>query len=232
MTATVLITRPLRQGQAFAAALEAAFGGPVQTVISPLIETAPMVVDQDFADVSHVLFTSVNGVQQAGRLQVPTTATAWCVGEKTAQAAQVAGFETRTAGGTSEKLMLLIVAANPVGRMIHVRGKHTTGDIIGHLAKARITCEPVIAYDQVAIAPTQQAIDLLCGENPVIVPLFSPRTAKLFEQIGVFRAPLHLVVMSEAVFVSTDIVPVTSCANGGIYGMVEGTLTRYRRFSP
>lgn len=232
MTATVLITRPLQQGKAFAAALESAFGGPVRTVLSPLIETAPVQVDQDFADVSHVLFTSVNGVHQASRLGLPTTATAWCVGEKTAQAAQAVGFETRTAGGTSEKMMSLIVAAQPVGRMVHVRGRHTTGDIIGGLGDAGIICEPVIAYDQVAIAPSQQAIDLLAGENPVIVPLFSPRTAKLFEQIGGFRAPLHLVVMREAVSVSSDIVPVTSYAQGGIYGMIEGTLTPYRRFSP
>ena len=232
MTATVLITRPLRQGQAFAAALEAGFGGPVRTVLSPLIETAPVVVDQDFGNVAHVLFTSVNGVHQSDRLRVPTSAIAWCVGDKTAHAAQALGFETQTAGGTSEKLLSLIVAAQPVGRMLHVRGKHTTGDVVGGLAEHGIVCEPIIAYDQVAIAPTQQAIDLLCGENPVIAPLFSPRTAKLFEQIGGFRAPLHLVVMSEAVQVSTDIVPVTSHVQGGIYEMVERTLTRYRRFSP
>ena len=232
MTATVLITRPIRQAHAFAAELEEAFGGPVQTVISPLIEVVDLPVEGTFDDVVHVVFTSANGVAQADRLNVPKTATAWCVGAKTTKAAQDIGFETREAEGWSEKIVALIVAGQPVGRLIHIRGAHVAGDVTGALAQQGIICETVVAYDQKEIAPTLAALDALRGENPVIVPLFSPRTAKLFEKIGDFRAPLHLVVISEAVSVSSDLVPVKSHAHGGIYGMVIGTLTRYRRFSP
>lgn len=232
MAATVLITRPKAQAQAFAQALEAAHGGPVRSVMSPLIETAPVAVDLDLSDAAHVVFTSVNGVHQAARLNVPRTATAWCVGTKTAQAAQAAGFVAQAAGGNSEKLVGLIVAAQPQGRIIHVRGKHAAGDVIGGLAAGGLRCEPIVAYDQVAIAPTQAALDLLADENPVIVPLFSPRTAKLFSQIDAFHAPLHLVVMSDAIKVSDEIVPVSSIDVKDNDSMVMGTLACYGRFSP
>lgn len=232
MTATVLITRPIRQAHAFAAELEEAFGGPVQTVISPLIEVVNLPVEGTFDDVAHVVFTSANGVAQADRLNVPKTAIAWCVGAKTTKAAQDIGFETREAEGSNEKIVTLIVAAQPIGRMIHIRGGHVAGDVTGALAQQGIICETVVAYDQKEIPPTKAALDVLRGEKPVVVPLFSPRTAKLFEKIGNFHAPLHLVVISEAVSVSSDLVPVKSYAHGGIYGMVIGTLTRYKRFSP
>lgn len=232
MTATVLITRPLAQARVFAQALEAAHGGSVDMVISPLIETAPVAVTQDLTDVNHVIFTSVNGVQQAARVGVPQTAVAWCVGEKTAAAAKALGFTARAAGGNSESLVALIAQDQPQGRIVHLRGKHAAGDVIGGLAAVGLNCEPVIAYDQIAIAPTQAALDLLADENPVIVPLFSPRTAKLFAQIGAFRAPLHLITMSKAITVPEDIVPISSLAIMESDTMVNGTMALYRSFSP
>ena len=232
MGATVLITRPLAQGKAFANALAGTHGGPVQTVISPLIEVAPVHVALDMSDVAHVVFTSVNGVQQARRLGLPKTATAWCVGAKTADAARLAGFVAHPAGGNSETLVRLIVAAQPQGRMVHIRGRHTAGDLIGGLAAAGIICDPVLAYDQVAVAPTQAAIELLCGIKPVIVPLFSPRSADLFSQIGDFRAPLHLVMISDAITVSDRFVPISSVEVADSQTMVERTLALYKRFSP
>lgn len=232
MTATVLITRPLRQAHAFAAELEEAFGGPVRMVISPLIEVVPLPVEGSFDDVAHVIFTSANGVAQADRLNIPKRAIAWCVGAKTTKAAQDLGFKTHEADGSSEKIVALIVAAGPCGRMIHIRGTHVTGDVTGTLAQNGIHCETLVAYDQREVAPTQAALGVLRGESPVIVPLFSPRSAKLFEKIGDFRAPLHLVVISEAVVLSTDLVTVASHTLGGLNGMLIGTLARYQCFSP
>jgi uroporphyrinogen-III synthase len=222
----------MRQARAFAAELEEAFGGVVKTVISPLIEVVALPVEGTFNDVAHVIFTSANGVAQADRLNIPKTAIAWCVGTKTTKAAQDIGFKTRDAGGWSEKIVVLLVAKNPSGRMIHIRGTHVAGDVAGALMQNGIHCETLVAYDQREIAPTLAALGALRGASPVIVPLFSPRSAKLFEKIGDFRAPLHLVVISEAAVVSTDLVPVSSHALGGLNGMVIETLAQYKRFSP
>lgn len=232
MTATVLITRPMRQARAFAEELEEAFGGTVKTVISPLIEIVTLPVEGTFDDVTHVIFTSANGVAQADRLNIPKAAIAWCVGAKTTKAAQDLGYKTREAGGWSEKIVGLLVAENPSGRIIHIRGRYVAGDVAGVLAQNGIHCETLVAYDQREVPPTPAALDVLRGESPVIVPLFSSRSAKLFKKIGDFRAPLNLVVISDAVAVSTDLVTVPSYALAGVNGMVIETLAQYQRFSP
>lgn len=235
MSATVLITRPKAQAEAFAASLEAAHGGPLHCVISPLIEIAPVAVVGALDEVKHVVFTSINGVSQAMRVGIPVGITAWCVGSRTAQAATELGFDVRIADGNNRSLVALIVAQAPVGRMVHLRGRHVAGTVVDDLAAAGINCEAVIAYDQVAIAPTQLALDTLKGETPIIVPLFSPRSAKLFGQIADFNAPLHLVVISEAIDVVQQNAPVVSRAvaksrDGA--GMVAATLARYAEISP
>jgi uroporphyrinogen-III synthase len=200
-----------------------------------LIEIAPIPVTGTFADAKHVVFTSLNGVAQAKRIGIPEGITAWCVGPRTGQAASDLGFDVRVAGGNSHSLVTLIVAQAPVGRMVHLRGRHVAGKVIDDLRSARITCETVVSYDQVAIAPTQAALDLLCGETPVIVPLFSPRSAKLFGQIADFNAPLHLVALSEAIDVAQQNAPVVSrtiAKSRDGAGMITATLARYAQISP
>ena len=86
-------------------------------------------------------------------------------------------------------------------------------------------------YDSVS----SQVTRALNGETPIIVPLFSPRSAKLFGQIADFNAPLHLVVISEAIDVVQQNAPVVSRAvaksrDGA--GMVAATLARYAEISP
>jgi uroporphyrinogen-III synthase len=232
MAATVLITRPLAQAEAFAQALYFAHGAKVQTVISPLIEIVPLPVTENFADVSHVVFTSVNGVAAADRIGVPTSIVAWCVGTKTAEMAETAGFDVRIAGGTSDSLAALIVAESPTGRMVHVRGRHVAGQLIENLADAGITCETTIAYDQIASPLTQAAVDLLRGQDPVIVPLFSPRTAKLFTETADVNAPLHLILISDVVDIAAQNILAVSRALADGNGMIDQTLVRYARFSP
>lgn len=234
MTATVLITRPQAQAKRFAQALENAYGQPLSVVISPLIEITPLPVDGDFKDVQHVIFTSANGVTAAKRLDIPTGITAWCVGHKTAKTAAEAGFDVHIAESDSESLVALIVAQAPVGRMVHIRGRHVAGNIIENLSNAGFSCDVALAYDQSAVTATQNARDLLSGQQPVIVPLFSPRTAQLFAQIGNFKAPLYLVTLGDAIDVSGREIPVKSRfvaeKNAGT-SMIEAVLMRYGEFS-
>jgi uroporphyrinogen-III synthase len=45
---------------------------------------------------------------------------------------------------------------------------------------------------------TAQARQVLGAHDPVIVPVFSPRSAKILCDQGPFSAPIHAVAMSEA----------------------------------
>ncbi|MDE0850875.1 uroporphyrinogen-III synthase [Yoonia sp.] len=235
MTATVLITRPKAQSEAFAAALEVAYEGPVRTVISPLLEIVPLAVSGSYQNVDHVIFTSVHGVAAAARLGLQKGIAAWCVGTQTANAAADMGFAVHNADGANRELVAMIVAAAPKGRMIHVRGKYVAGAIVEHLRSSGIVCDVVVAYEQMACPATSAARSLLRGQNSVIVPLFSPRTAKLFAEIADFNAPLHLITMSEAVDVSNEDAPIASrkiATNNRRAGMITETLSQYAHFSP
>ena len=67
-----------------------------------------------------------------------------------------------------------------------------------------------MAYDQRPVDLTDAARDVLAGQAPVILPLFSPRTAAIFKGHGPFSAPLYIVAMSEAVRESLVPLPVAS----------------------
>lgn len=197
--ATVLLTRPEAASRAFAAALRGA-GVTVPILIAPLLAIRPRAAGPGPLDgLEGVIFTSANAV---GAFSVATKARppAWCVGTATTRAARAAGFSAHDAGGDAEALLRTIRDHGACGPFLHARGAHARGDIARRLtALGRETREAVL-YDQVALSPGPEAQALLSGEEPVVVPLFSPRTAVLFaDAAAVARAPLHLAAMSEAV---------------------------------
>ena len=83
--------------------------------------------------------------------------------------------------------------------LAHIRGAHTVGQVADTLRAEGFACADLVAYDQVAVPLSEQARDALAGETPVILPLFSPRTAKLISRYGPFAAPIHAVAISAAV---------------------------------
>jgi len=187
----VLLTRPQAASARFAAELRA----PV--VISPLMETvwldtAPLAVPPDA-----VVFTSENGVTGFARCQ-NWRGTAYCVGDRTAQAARQAGFEAQSAGGDLNDLKGLLATqahgAKQGAKLVHARGRQVAGDL-GELAV------PLVTYEQRPVALTREARKALRDRHAVIVPLFSPRSAVLFaEQLSEAEtAPLVIVAMSAAV---------------------------------
>ena len=125
---------------------------------------------------------------------------AWCVGDKTAQTAQSAGFDARSAAGDSEDLVAMILSGDrPSAPLIHLHGEHTRGDVAARLTAAGVPCQSLALYAQVPSKPTEAARDALSGETPVILPLFSPRSAAIMAGFGGLTAPLHIIAMSDAV---------------------------------
>jgi len=199
MTPTLIVTRPDPQGAAFAAAVQRAWGGDLHVILSPLLQILSVPVAHDLSDLSGVIFTSFNGVAQAERLRLRTDIPAFCVGDRTAEAARDLGFETITSPGDAAQLTALIMSKRPIGHLAHIRGRHARGNIAPTLARAGIPCRDIIAYDQQVLPLTAQAQTALAGQNPVVVPLFSPRTGAIFAQSRPFEAPLHVVAISGAV---------------------------------
>jgi len=196
MTPTLIITRPKLQGIAFAAQLRLAWDEDLHVILSPLLQivSCPVVVP----DVAGLIFTSVNGVAQTEILGLDKSLATYCVGEKTALASKDVGFDPMFGPGTVEGLAQLIIKSKNKGPFAHIRGRHSRGGLSHTLTHAGVICHDVIAYEQLKLELTIEAKNALAGENPVVLPLFSPRTSAILKSNVPFAAPLHTVAISQA----------------------------------
>lgn len=197
----VLVTRPRAEGQTFATRLSERFGGRVRPLVAPLMAVKYLKPDLPAGPFEAVIFTSAAGVAGAVRLQAALPQHAFCVGAKTAERARAAGFSAISADGDADALVALVQAAMPGRRLLHLHGSDTRGEVADRLKAAGTETETLIIYQQMPRQLSAPALALLRAEGPVLVPLFSPRSAALF-QVALpddVRAALHLVVISPAV---------------------------------
>jgi uroporphyrinogen-III synthase len=201
---TILLTRPLLQSQRFAAELCARWP-EIPVEIAPLMAPEyrlPALPAQDFAA---LILTSETGAEAARRISaagIALPARAYCVGDRTAAAARSAGFLAISAGGDADDLLVLIQAEMPRSALLFLRGVDSVGNIDDCLNSAGIETVSAIAYVQTPQAFTVQAARLLQQTAPVIVPLFSPRSARIFIAEWPHSpspAPLWIAALSPAV---------------------------------
>ena len=192
----LLLTRPVAASQRFLAALEAMTGAPIPALLTPVMEIHPVEVTLSSMPAALVL-TSENGAIRAGELGLPRLE-AWCVGARTAAVARDKGFRALEAGPDAEALLATLLTRRPPGLILHLRGEHARGDLAVRLREAGLDASEVVAYRQVALPPPRKAQEVLAGPGPLVVPLFSPRSAVLLSGWAP-QAPLHVVAISEAV---------------------------------
>lgn len=172
----VLLTRPEDAARAFAATLPAGVG----VILSPLLRIEMRDLEDALPDGADLIFTSKQGVAALRRAAPDVAGRAICVGDATRAAAQAAGFQAVSAGRDADALVALILRDHADRRFVHIRGQHTRGDVVPRLQAAGIAATDRILYDQIPQPLTGAARDLLAGDIPVLVPLFSPRSAHLF----------------------------------------------------
>jgi len=190
MTATLLLTRPEAQSRAFAAGL----GALERVVISPVMEIVETGLRPDLARYRGVILTSANAVRFAPGLQgVPV----WCVGARTAEAAQAHGAQVMQVADDAERLL---AGFDGTGPLLHLRGEHARGKVAERLTLAGIDTHEAVIYRQVARDLTPEARQLIEGEDKLILPLFSPRTAALVgRQVARIGSSLEVIAISPAV---------------------------------
>lgn len=203
VTPLILLTRPLADAERFAALL-ADMGITAAVEKSPIVEIVPTDVAIDLSDVTGVIFSSRNAVAAVAGHDMP----AWCVGDATAAAAQAKGWRAVAADGDAESLYARVLADAPQGPLLHIRGEVARGDLAERLTKVGIRTNDAVVYRQKPLLLSDRAKQALMWENPVAVPLFSPRAAEQFAAQGPYHAPLHVVAMSEAVAEALGSLPV------------------------
>ena len=160
---------------------------------------------------------------------------AYAVGDGTAAAALVAGFQTQSAQGDARALVALVRSDSPMGPLLHLRGREAGDTFEKGLTSAGIETVSAVVYTQVAQPLTPAALHLLQGSGRVILPLFSPRSADLFHRATTELArlaPLDIVAMSAAVALAAAPIPAQHriiAAEPTEAAMVWSVLTRLRQ---
>ncbi len=201
----VIMTRPADQGRRFVDRLVEDAGDRIRLIHSPLLVPqflSPTVPDLDF---TAVIFTSQTAVKAMAQHVLPDNILprlAFCVGDQTANAARAAGFDALSAHGDADRLVGEIQRSGMRGPFLHLRGHDVRGEIADRLNTAGIETYEAVVYIQEAqsLAPAAQAV--FADDAPVIIPLFSPRTAQiLVRQMSkiVVRPPIFTVSLSRVV---------------------------------
>ncbi|WP_416914287.1 uroporphyrinogen-III synthase [Seohaeicola sp.] len=193
----ILLTRPEASSHRMAKLLSVAFGDRLDVCISPLME---IVLDPRLPSLDGIrtlIFTSANGVATYVAANGPKSLPCYTVGDATARAAMAAGLQATSAGGDADALVARIKQDKPAAPMLHVRGAHARGDIPERLGAVGVPVAQAIVYHQNALTLTEEAKALLDGDRPVILPLFSPRSAALMGSAPV-SAKVYAVAISEA----------------------------------
>ena len=184
----LLLTRPREDSLALAEVL-ARHG--VDALIEPMMTIR---IDEgarlDLSGAQAILLTSANGARalaaaapdRAAR-QLPVLA----VGCATARTAHDAGFGMVTAADGDVDALAALVQDRlrpEAGRLVHVAGRVSTGDLAARLRDAGFEAERVPLYEAVAArALTPPACRALEAQALAGVALFSPRTARLFAKL-------------------------------------------------
>ncbi len=198
MTSTkpaLLLTRPLDSAMRFSNEVRAMVEiGPV--IVSPVLEIVPTGAIADLGGATGVIFSSANAVKFAddGR-RIP----AFCIGPRTTEAANAKGFDAQQVGANSKELIEFLRKSRPSGPLLHLRGEHSHGAIAATLSAEGLNISEAVLYQQQHLPLTEEALTAIKGERPVILPLFSPRSARLFFEQAHVSAPLWVVSISEDV---------------------------------
>ena len=189
----LLLTRPQPGAAQFLKRLSPALR--TGAVISPLIEIVPTGALVDLAAFAGVIFTSANGVAhapQGGGMP------AYCVGPQTTEAAGKAGWQAQMAGLDAKAMIATLSGRTEIGPLLHLAGRHRRGDVAGILSASGLTTEVATVYEQHLLPLTAEAQALLKGSDPVLVPLFSPRSAQHFAREAAHTQSVIAVSISHA----------------------------------
>ena len=198
-----LVTRPEPEASRFADALRARF--EVGVIVAPVLEIGVRKVSAKLDIFEGMILTSVNAARSLERLSVAQEMPCFAVGEKTASVAQSLGYSAIAMGGDAEGLIAELTKLGPAAPLVHLRGEHSRGDIASRLTSLGLYCEEIIVYQQVERVWNDEVQSSISAQRPLILPLFSPRSARLVSARMGNSGHIWPVAMSAAVAMEVEI---------------------------
>lgn len=166
----VLLTRERSKAEGFRNQLTAMGLGADQVYVSPTMGIEYMPVD--LPEFECAVFTSGHAISALPKGFDAAGKRALCVGQRTAAAAQERGFSAKCVGPTAQDL-LTDLQESPIEKALYLRGKHISLDLSAQVQNLK----QAVIYRQPAKDLTVSAKNLLDGGTPVVLPLFSARSA-------------------------------------------------------
>ena len=193
MTPTLVLTRPEARSRALAAVVEAMPGVDARIIVAPIMEIVCTGDPPDLAPYTAIILTSTNAVHCGPDL---AGVRVHCVGERTAAAARDAGADVLTVAQDADTLVGRISGPGP---LLHLRGQHARGAVAQRLARAGTQTGEAVIYAQEARPLPTEARAAIEGEAAVVLPLFSPRSARLVGDTVRPGPACQVIAMSRAV---------------------------------
>jgi len=198
----VLLTRPLDESRAVAAMLE---GEEIEALVWPLTRIVPTETELTLpASAGGLLFTSANGVRALAALTERRDLPALCVGQKTAEAARLAGYLNCFSADGDAHALAELARRSGIREFFHPRGCDAAGDLVDWLAKSgqRVT-EAVLYQAQETGLPPAPIVDALRTGAVDVITVWSRRNGEILAR--------HLAAV-DAVLVRTDLVAISAAA--------------------
>ena len=177
-----------------------------------------------------LIFTSVNGLRAAEKHNL-TNNRCFVVGKNTKKIAVSFGYEVLGFSKDQENLLKLIKSKKPTESMVHIRGKHTVGNLCASLKKSEFICLEIIGYNQEPLKIKKQNLRKIQSGRPVILPIFSSRSAKLLRS-NIDLTGFNVVAISEAVaqiLTGVELGELVISKKPNLNSMQEATLAILRR---
>ncbi len=150
------------------------------------------------------------------------------VGEATADLATGYGADARALG--ADLVTFLANSGDIADPCLHLRGSHTRGALAAQLVLAGKDASEAIIYDQLAMPPTRAAQALIAGTDPIIAPVFSPRSAELLSRFLGQRTGVTIIAISSAAAEASGITANVQIATAPtVEAMTAATVAAFRQ---
>ena len=179
---------------------------------------------------SVLIFTSANGLRAAKKHNL-INKKCFVVGANTKKIAVSFGYDVLGFSKDQENLLKLIKSKKPTESMVHIRGKHTVGNLCDALKRNQFSCLDIIGYNQEPLKIKKQNLQKIHSGRPVILPIFSSRSAELL-QSNLDLTGFNVIAISEAVakiVTGVELGELVISKKPDLNGMQEATLAILRR---
>ncbi|MCA8900724.1 MAG: uroporphyrinogen-III synthase [Hyphomonas sp.] len=159
----------------------------IEAIASPMLQLAALSgAAPDMDGISHLVFTSANGVRFFAEACDWRAGVAWCVGPSTAAAARAAGFAHVHEGrGDAGDLAGDMIAALPPesGGILHVANEAAAGELVARLSAAGLGARFAALYETRPMGHLAPEAAAALAAGPVFVLIHSAKGAAAFSDV-------------------------------------------------